>query len=152
MSCAHAYVASVGLQANAAQATLALREATSFDGPALVLAHAPCVAHGYDLVRSLTHQRRAIDSWAWPLYRFDPRRGLRGDPMLALDSAAQKLPMRAYMEQEARFRMVELRDPARYQSLLAQAQCVADARRALYAQLAGIAITTGGLHEGGGHG
>jgi pyruvate-ferredoxin/flavodoxin oxidoreductase len=152
MSCAHAYVASVGMQANAAHATRALREAMSFDGPALILAHAPCVAHGYDLVRSLTHQRRAIDSWAWPLYRFDPRRGAKGEPMLALDSAGQKLPMRAYMEEEARFRMVELRDPARYHALVDRAQRAADARRALYAQLAGIAITTGDGHYGGGHG
>ncbi len=140
MSYGHVYVASVGLQARSDQTVHAFLEAESYPGPALILAHSPCIAHGYDLVHSPVQQRRAIDSWAWPLYRFDPRRIAEGQSPLQLDSTARRLPMRQYMEAEARFRMVELRDPERYERLLSAAERAAKERQSLYAQLAGIRI------------
>ena len=77
MSYGHVYVASVALQARSEQTVAAFLEAESYPGPALIIAHSPCIAHGYDLVHSPAHQQRAIESWAWPLYRFDPRRSPR---------------------------------------------------------------------------
>ena len=144
MSYGHVYVASVALQARSEQTARAFLEAESYPGPALVLAHSPCIAHGYDLVHAPAHQRRAIDSWAWPLYRFDPRRISEGQPPLQLDSVPKGLPMRSFMEEEARFRMVELRDPERYERLVNAAERVAVERRSLYLQLAGIRIDTRG--------
>ncbi|MCH8498990.1 MAG: pyruvate:ferredoxin (flavodoxin) oxidoreductase [Marinobacter sp.] len=138
MSYGHVYVAQIGMQSHAAQAAKAFQEAESYDGPALIIAHSPCIAHGYDLVHSADQQRRAVDSWAWPLYRFDPRRTPQGLPPLQLDSKRQKVPMRRYMEEEARFRMLELRDPERYELLVAAATEAAADRRELYQQLAGI--------------
>jgi pyruvate-ferredoxin/flavodoxin oxidoreductase len=108
-----------------------------------LLAHSPCIAHGYDLVHSPAQQKRAIDAWAWPLYRFDPRRIAEGKPPLQLDSVPQSMAMGKYMSEEARFRMVELRDPERFARLDAAAE-----RRSLYMQLAGIRIE-GGAHEEG---
>jgi pyruvate-ferredoxin/flavodoxin oxidoreductase len=151
MSYGHVYVASVGLQARNEQTVTALLEAESYPGPALIIAHSPCIAHGYDLVHSPAHQRLAIESWAWPLYRFDPRRIATGQPPLQLDSAAKSLPMRSFMEEEARFRMVELRDPERYEQLVKAAEQAAKERRSLYLQLAGIqvdSLTNGGVEHG----
>ncbi|WLD12837.1 pyruvate:ferredoxin (flavodoxin) oxidoreductase [Planctellipticum variicoloris] len=151
MSYGHVYVASVGMQARNEQTVSALLEAESYPGPALIIAHSPCIAHGYDLVHSPTHQRRAIESWAWPLYRFDPRRIAAGQPPLQLDSARKSLPMRSFMEEEARFRMVELRDPERYEQLVQAAEQAAAERRSLYLQLAGIrvdSLTDGGVEHG----
>jgi pyruvate-ferredoxin/flavodoxin oxidoreductase len=142
MSYGHVYVASVGMQSHYQQAVTALLEAESYPGPALIIAHSPCIAHGYDLVHSPVHQRRAIESWAWPLYRFDPRRIAAGQAPLQLDSAEKNLPIRRFMEEEARFRMVELRDPERYEKLAQAAEQAANERRSLYRQLAGIHIET----------
>jgi pyruvate-ferredoxin/flavodoxin oxidoreductase len=144
MSYGHAYVATVALQAKPAHAADVLREAMEFPGPALVIANSPCIAHGYDLLHSPEQQRRAVDSWAWPLYRFDPRRVADAKPPLQLDSAPMKLPLRKYMEEEARFRMIELRDPARYERLLRLAEDAVADRRALYSQLAGISVPAHG--------
>jgi pyruvate-ferredoxin/flavodoxin oxidoreductase len=144
MSYGHVYVAQIAMQSHSNQTTKALQEAESFDGPALIIAHSPCIAHGYDLVHSPAQQKRAVDSWAWPLYRFDPRRIHEGLPPLQLDSVRQKVPMKTYMQEEARFRMLELRDPQRYEQLAAAASDAAKEQRELYMQLAGIHF---GPHE-----
>jgi pyruvate-ferredoxin/flavodoxin oxidoreductase len=151
MSYGHVYVASVAMQARSAQTVDALREAESYPGPALVIAHSPCVAHGYDLAHSPTQQRAAIESWAWPLYRYDPRRIAEGKPALQLDSVPMKGSMRSYMQEEARFRMVELRDPERYERLVRAAEENVAERRSLYMQLAGIRLG-GAPVTGNGHG
>src|SRR5690554_2268536 len=138
MSYGHVYVAQIAMQSHSNQATKALQEAESFDGPALIIAHSPCIAHGYDLVHSPAQQKRAVDSWAWPLYRFAPRRIDEGLPPLQLDSVRQKVPRKASMQEAARFRMLELRDPQRYEQLVASASDAAKEQRELYMQLAGI--------------
>jgi len=89
-------------------------------------------------VHSPAQQKRAVDSWAWPIYRFDPRRIHEGLPPLQLDSVRQKVSMKTYMQEEARFRMLELRDPQRYEQLATAASEAAKEQRELYMQLAGI--------------
>lgn len=138
MGYGHVYVAAVAIQSRSDQTVKAFLEAESYAGPALIIAHSPCIAHGYDLVHSPKQQRRAIESWAWPLFRFDPRRVTAGEPPLQLDSKHKTLPLRRYMEEEARFRMVELRDPARYNRLVEAAEESVQQRRSLYLQLAGV--------------
>ena len=138
MTYGHVYVASVAIQARNNQTVKAFLEAEEHRGPSLVIAHSPCIAHGYDLVHSPTQQRRAIDSGAWPLYRFDPNRIAAGEPPLHIDADPLSLPMRAYMREEARFRMVELRDPQRFAQLVDSAEQGAAERHALYEQLARI--------------
>jgi len=138
MSYGHVYVAEVAMQARSAQTVEAFLEAERHPGPSLIIAHSPCIAHGYDLVHAPAQQKRAIDSGMWPLYRFDPRRVERGEAPLVLDSGPPKLDVGAYMENEARFRMVELRSPERYAMLVNAARDAVRQRRALYEQLARI--------------
>jgi pyruvate-ferredoxin/flavodoxin oxidoreductase len=138
MTYGHIYVASVAMQSKSAQTLEALLEAESFEGPSLVIAHSPCIAHGYDLVQSPAQQKRAVDSGMWPLYRFDPRRIAQGEAPLVLDAGAPRIDVKAYMEQEARFRMVELRSPERYAMLVDAAREGVRQRHALYEQLAHI--------------
>jgi pyruvate-ferredoxin/flavodoxin oxidoreductase len=78
MSYGHVYVASIALQARARRPSKAFQEAERHPGPSLIIAHSPCIAHGYDLVKSPTQQKRAVDSGMWPLYRYDPARPRRG--------------------------------------------------------------------------
>ena len=140
MSYGHVYVASIALGAKDAQTLKALREAESYNGPSLIIAYSPCIAHGYDLERSVEQQRLAVDSGVWPLYRFDPRLIAKGVPPLQLDSAAPKLKPREYMKNEGRFRMVALRDPKRFDDMVEAAEAFAARRRAVYEQLAGVHV------------
>lgn len=138
MSYGHVYVAQVGIQSNSAQTLEAMLEAERHPGPALIIAHSPCIAHGYDLVNAPRQQKRAVDSGVWPLYRFDPARVAADAAPLMLDSGSPTLDVERYMENEARFRMVELRSPTRYRQLVEAARSAVHQRQALYEQLARI--------------
>ncbi|MCG8458448.1 MAG: pyruvate:ferredoxin (flavodoxin) oxidoreductase, partial [Holophagales bacterium] len=137
MSYGHVYVARIAFGAQINQAVKALREAESYPGPSLVIAYSHCVAHGYDLVHGLEQQKRAVSSWVWPLYRFDPRRAAAGDPALVIDSGKPESRVRDYMRAEARFRMVERLDAERFEGFAERAQDEAERRYHRYLRLAG---------------
>jgi len=134
------YVARVAFGAKDAQTVKTFLEAESYQGPSLIIAYSPCIAHGYDLARGLDQQKRAVDSAVWPLYRFDPRRIAAGEPPLKLDSGPPKMKVREYMQEEARFRITEHLDPIRYKQLLAWAQKDTEQRFAVYEQLSKMVI------------
>jgi pyruvate-ferredoxin/flavodoxin oxidoreductase len=134
----HVYVAQIAIQSHPDQALQALMEAERHPGPSLVIAHSPCIAHGYDLVQSPHQQRRTVASGLWPLYRFDPARVDLGQAPLQLDSEAPTLDVADAMSAEGRFRMVELRSPERWRELLGAARDAVRQRQALYEQLARI--------------
>jgi pyruvate-ferredoxin/flavodoxin oxidoreductase len=140
MSYGHVYVARVAFGAQFNQTVQALLEADSFPGPALIIAYSHCIAHGYDLQHGVEQQRRAVESWVWPLYRFDPRRAAKGEPPLALDSKPPRGKVRDYMQAETRFRMVEKLDPDRFKRFLAESQRQAEQRWGVYRQLAGLTV------------
>jgi pyruvate-ferredoxin/flavodoxin oxidoreductase len=140
MSYGHVYVARIAFGAKMNQTVQALLEAEAYPGPSLVIAYSHCIAHGYDLARGADQQRMAVESGVWPLYRFDPRRALKGEPPLQLDSAAPRIAVQDYMRNETRFRMVEKQDPERYKRLAAAAERSAAQRYAVYQQLAGITV------------
>ncbi|MGH7787873.1 MAG: thiamine pyrophosphate-dependent enzyme, partial [Candidatus Binatia bacterium] len=144
MSYGHVYVARVAFGAKVNQVVHALAEADAYPGPSLVIAYSPCIAHGYDLRNGAEQQRLAVESGVWPLYRFDPRRVAEGKPPLQLDCGAPKVPVTTYMQNEARFRLVERLDPARYKQLAAAAQQETTQRFAVHQQLAGVTLPVAG--------
>jgi pyruvate-ferredoxin/flavodoxin oxidoreductase len=152
MSYGHAFVARIAFGANMNQTVHALREADSFRGPSLVIAYSHCIAHGYDMRNGPEQQQLAVQSGMWPLFRFDPRRVRQGEPPLHLDSRKPSIPIRRYMENEARFRMVEKSDPERYERLASTSQRQADQRFAVYQQLAEVRIPVDGQHDADGGG
>jgi pyruvate-ferredoxin/flavodoxin oxidoreductase len=83
-------------------------------------------------------QKLAVDSGVWPLYRFDPRRLVKGEPPLHLDYGPPKVKVEDYLRNESRFRSVERADPARYKKFVRESQAAAERRYAVYEQLAGI--------------
>jgi pyruvate-ferredoxin/flavodoxin oxidoreductase len=144
MTYGNAYVASVAFGAKDVQTMNAFLEAEAYPGPSLIIAYSHCIAHAYGMEKGLEQQRLAVDSGVWPLYRFDPRRLAAGEPPLKLDSAGTpKAKVRDYMKNEGRFRMVELKDPARYAELLARAERYAASRHSIYEQLAGLHVDRG---------
>jgi pyruvate-ferredoxin/flavodoxin oxidoreductase len=136
----HVYVARVAFGAKMAQTAQAFLEAESYSGPSLIIAYSHCIAHGYDMANGAAQQKLAVDSGVWPLYRFDPRRLVKGEPPLHLDYNAPKTKVADYLRNEARFRMVERADPARYKAFVAESQAEAERRYAVYSQLAGITV------------
>ena len=136
----HVYVARVAFGAKMAQTTQAFLEAESYPGPSLIIAYSHCIAHGYDMADGARQQKLAVDSGVWPLYRFDPRRLVKGEPPLNLDYGPPKAKVADYMRNESRFRVIERADPARFNRFLADAQAAAERRYAVYQQLAGITV------------
>ena len=138
MSYGHVYVARVAFGAKDHQTLKAFVEAESYPGPSLIIAYSHCIAHGYDMAFGAEQQKLAVDSGAWPLYRFDPRRIEAGEAPLQLDSTAPKVPLKRYMQNENRFRLLEGLGPDRSRALFGAAQKEVDRRAVMYQQLATI--------------
>jgi pyruvate-ferredoxin/flavodoxin oxidoreductase len=138
MAYGHVYVASVAFGAKDSQTVRAFLEAESYDGPSLIIAYSHCIAHGYPMADSLDHQLMAVESGAWPMYRFDPRRTAMGENPLKLDSKAPKIPFDQYALSETRFKMLAKVDPERSKRLLADAQRNVQAKYDMYQQLANL--------------
>jgi pyruvate-ferredoxin/flavodoxin oxidoreductase len=136
----HVYVARVAFGAKMAQTAQAFLEAESYNGPSLIIAYSHCIAHGYDMAQGVAQQKLAVEAGVWPLYRFDPRRLVKGEPPLNLDYGPPKPKVAEYMHNESRFRVIERADPARFKHFLAEAQAAADRRYAGYQQLAKISL------------
>ena len=102
MSYGNVYVAQVAMGADPNQLLKALREAESYDGPSLVIAYAPCQAHGIRRGMSGTQQemKDAVAAGYWPLYRFDPR---KKDAPFTLDSKAPTMAYEDFLKGETRF-------------------------------------------------
>ncbi len=143
MSYGHVYVAKIAMGAKDGQTLKAFMEAESFNGPSLLLAYSPCIAHGYDLAMSSEQTKLAVESGYWPLFRYDPRRVEQGQSALVLDSAAPKGELNRFLRNETRFRMVEQQHPEAYAALIAQAQIEAGRRFATYEQLARLEASSG---------
>ncbi len=140
MAYGHVYVAQVAFGAKDAHTVRAFQEAESYWGPSLIIAYSTCIAHGYDMGDGLDHQQLAVDSGAWPLYRFDPRRALAGENPLKLDSKLPKIPFEDWALKETRFRMLLKSDPERAKMLLVKAQRSVRARFDVLRQLAELEV------------
>ena len=132
------YVAQIALGANDNQALRALIEAESYPGPSLVIAYSHCINQGLNLLHGNEQQQAAVDSGAWILYRFDPRRAEKGLNPLQLDSKAPKLPFKEYAYKETRFRSLTQSDPERAETLIQLAQSDVLARWRMYEQWASM--------------
>ena len=134
------FVAQISMGANELQATKAIVEADAWRGPSLVIAYSTCIAHGIDMSKSMSHQRDAVKSGYWPLYRFQPTEAEGGQPF-KLDSHTPSIPIREFVATETRFAILERTHPERAAYLAALAQADADERWRYYTQLAGVQRT-----------
>jgi pyruvate-ferredoxin/flavodoxin oxidoreductase len=131
------YVAQIAMGANDLHTTKALLEADAWPGPSLVIAYATCIAHGIDMTKSMSHQKDAVKSGYWPLYRYQPSESEAGQPF-KLDSITPSIPIKEFVATETRFAILQRTNPERAAELAALAQADADERWRYYEQLAGI--------------
>jgi pyruvate-ferredoxin/flavodoxin oxidoreductase len=100
------YVAQVALGGDNAQAVRALWEAEQYPGSALVIAYAHCIEHGIEMEQGMLHQKDAVHTGYWPLYRYDPRNA----KPLRLDSK-RKRPVSDFLVEENRFASLQRSRP-----------------------------------------
>ena len=140
MAYGHVYVAQVAYGAKDVQVLRAFLEAESYDGPSLIIAYSPCIAHGIDLANNLRQQDLAVNAGHWGLFRYDPRRSARGENPLHLDSKEPSIPYREFAMSETRFAVLERTHPDAAHRFMKAAQQHSKARFHLYEQLARLAV------------
>jgi pyruvate-ferredoxin/flavodoxin oxidoreductase len=138
MSYGYIYVAQVAIGSNDNQTLKAFLEAEAYDGPSLILAYSPCIAHGFDMALQHKHQDMAVKSGLWPLYRFNPARALEGKNPLQLDSKAPSVPFKDFAYEEVRFNTLLRSDEKRAEFLMISAQKSIDERWNLYKHMAAM--------------
>jgi pyruvate-ferredoxin/flavodoxin oxidoreductase len=117
-------VAQVAQGADYAHLVKVLQEAESYPGPSLIIAYAPCIAHGIVDGMAFVQEtsKLAVKSGYWHLYRFDPRRTAAGENPFILDSKEPSMPLRKFLEREVRFTSLAITFPEQAEILTARAE------------------------------
>jgi len=136
LSYGNVYVARVAMGANDTQTLKAFVEAEAYPGVSIIIAYSHCIAHGYDLRYGMNQQKLAVESGLWPLMRFNPEKVGSDENPFSLDYKEPKLPVKAYMYNEARFKMVLKMNEARADSFLQEASLKAQHDWTRYRDLA----------------
>ncbi|MHC4308570.1 MAG: pyruvate:ferredoxin (flavodoxin) oxidoreductase, partial [Planctomycetota bacterium] len=130
------YVAKIAMGANPNQVVKAFVEAEAYSGPSLIIAYSHCIAHGFNLVKGCEHQKQAVNTGHWPLYRFNPQLKEEGKNPLQLDSKAPTIDFEEYAYGENRYRALKQSKPEVAAQLLKLARNDVAERYALMEQLA----------------
>ena len=131
MTYPNVYVAQVSMGANKAQLITALTEAEAHNGPSLIIAYSPCIAHGMDMGLCMEEEKRAVDSGYWVLYRFNPNM----PRPFQLDSKAPTLDFQEFLLGENRFASLKKSHPQEAEKLFQKAEEESKKRYAFYEKL-----------------
>ena len=112
-------------------------EADAWPGPSLVIAYSTCIAHGIDMSKSMSHQKDAVRSGYWPLYRFQPTKA-EGEHPFRLDSHKPSIAVNDFVSTEARYAILGRTHPERAARLAQLVQADVDERWRYYEQLAAM--------------
>ena len=129
MSYGYVYVASVALGADRAQTLKAFQEAEAYDGPSIIFAYAPCIAHGIDMSKTQTEQKRAVEAGYFPLYRYNPA---NPEAPFTWDAKDPKESYQDFIKSEGRYKSLLKTNPEHAAELYAQAEEDAAKRMAVY--------------------
>jgi len=128
MSYGYVYVASVALGADRAQTLKAFQEAEAYNGPSIIFAYAPCIAHGIDMSKTQTEQKRAVEAGYFPLYRYNPE----AEVPFTWDAKEPKGDYQEFIRSEGRYKSLLKTNPEAAEDLYAQAQKDAATRMDVY--------------------
>ena len=128
MSYGYVYVASVALGADRAQVLKAFREAEAYDGPSIIFAYAPCIAHGIDMSKTQTEQKRAVEAGYWPLYRYNPA----AEAPFSWDAKPATGSYQDFIRSEGRYKALVKANPAEAEALFEKAEKDAAKRMEFY--------------------
>ena len=128
MSYGYVYVASVALGADRMQTLKAFQEAEAYDGPSIIFAYAPCIAHGIDMSKTQTEQKRAVEAGYFPLYRYNPA----NEQPFSWDAKEPKDSYQDFIKSEGRYKSLVKTNPQAAEELYAQAEQDAAKRMAVF--------------------
>lgn len=114
MTYGNVYVASVSLGYDYQQTIDALKEAEAWDGPSIVIAYCPCIAHGIrtGMSHTIVEERLAVECGYWPLYRFNPALAKEGKNPLTIDYMKPDGSLIDFINGEDRYADLKMTDPA----------------------------------------
>lgn len=138
MTYGHAYIAQVSMGANKQQLLTALTEAEAYDGPSLIIAYSPCIAHGMDMGRCMEEERLAVECGYWQLYRFNPALKKAGKNPFLLDSKAPTADFQSFLMGENRFAALKQQRPEDAEVLFAEAEKNCKERFTFYQRLVAL--------------
>jgi pyruvate-ferredoxin/flavodoxin oxidoreductase len=110
----YVYVAQIAMGANQAQTLKAIREAEAYDGPSVVIAYSPCIAHGLKagMGYAQAEQKSAVECGYWHLWRYDPRLEAEGKNPFQLDSKEPDwTKFQDFLKNEVRFATLKQQFP-----------------------------------------
>lgn len=128
MSYGYVYVASVSLGADRGQTLKAIQEAEAYDGPSIIFAYAPCIAHGIDMSKTQNEQKRAVDAGYFPLYRYNPA----SETPFSWDAKDPKESYQDFIRSEGRYKQLMKTNPEAAEALYKQAEQDAAKRMSVY--------------------
>lgn len=128
MSYGYVYVASVALGADRGQTLKAFQEAEAYDGPSIIFAYAPCIAHGIDMSKTQTEEKRAVSAGYFPLYRYNPS----NEVPFSWDAKDPTDSYQDFIRSERRYKSLLKTNPEAAEELYKQAEIDAANRMAVY--------------------
>ena len=134
MSYGYVYVASVSLGADRNQVLKAFQEAEAYNGPSIIFAYAPCIAHGIDMSKTQTEQKRAVEAGYWPLYRYNPT----AEKPFSWDVKATPGNFQEFIRSEGRYKSLMKTNAAQAEELYAQAEKDAAKRMEFFKNIGAI--------------
>ena len=141
MSYGYVYVAQVAMGANQSQLLKVIAEAESYPGPSLIVAYAPCIAHGAKSGMGCTQleTKRAVEAGYWHLYRYNPLLKEEGKNPFILDSKEPKADFREFLMGQVRYSSLERTFPGEAAILFKEAEKAAKEKYGTYRKLADLA-------------
>ena len=138
----YVYVAQVGIGADKGQFVKALKEAEAYDGPALIIAYAPCINHGLKDGMGKTQQniKEAVECGYWHLYRYNPLLKTQGKNPFVLDSKEPTASFREFLDKQVRYTSLKTEFPAIAEELYVRAEEAAKEKYKKYKKLASMSI------------
>ena len=138
MSYGYIYVASISLGANPQQAVKAFLEAEAYNGPSIIIAYSPCIAHGYDMRNTPLEQKMAVQSGYWHLYRYNPELAKEGKNPFVYETRDPKLNMMDFLMNEVRYNTLKRQFPDIAEKLYKQAIEFKKVKHEYYKKLSNI--------------
>ncbi len=131
------YVAQVAMGNNKNQFMKALTEAEAYDGPSIIIAYAPCIAHGIKKGMGKTQEREddAVKAGYWHLWRFNPELKKQGKNPFTLDSKAPTADFREFLLGEVRYTALQKTFPEQAEALFKKAELDAKDRYESYLRM-----------------
>ena len=128
MSYGYVYVASVALGADRNQTLKAFQEAEAYNGPSIIFAYAPCIAHGIDMSKTQTEQKRAVEAGYFPLYRYNPQ----NEQPFTWDAKDPSGNYQDFIRSEGRYKSLMKTNPDAAEALYTQAEKDAATRMSVF--------------------